>query len=182
MLARTFPCEITTPLGSAVVPEVKTICKMSSRPTAANDSLRGAPPSRVPLRESGDFDFLKDDTGTPPATPKSPACFAEQTQSFASTCPATRPANSPEAPSSIGTTTTPRKTHPKNTATHSARVLAPKHHPLALANPPRLQITGEPTRHLQNIPISEPLHPVSTPLPVSAPLAMRPKVRQKKLC
>ena len=31
MFARTLPCEMTTPRGSAVVPEVKTICTMSSR-------------------------------------------------------------------------------------------------------------------------------------------------------
>src|SRR5580658_9746298 len=61
------------------------------------------------------------------------------------------------------------------------RVLPPKHHPLALADPPRLQIAGEPKCHLQNISISEPLHPVSTPLPVSALIAVRPKVRQEKL-
>jgi len=34
MLARTFPCVITTPLGSAVVPEVKTICRTSWRVSA----------------------------------------------------------------------------------------------------------------------------------------------------
>src|SRR5580700_3933406 len=60
-------------------------------------------------------------------------------------------------------------------------VLTPKHHPLALANPPRFQFTGKPNRRLQNLPVSEPLHPVSTPLPVSALIAVRPKVRQEKL-
>jgi hypothetical protein len=61
-------------------------------------------------------------------------------------------------------------------------VLAPKHHPIALADSSRRQFNAKPTRHLQNLPISEPLHPVSTPLPESALLTVRPKVRQKKLC
>src|SRR5580700_9950583 len=61
------------------------------------------------------------------------------------------------------------------------RVLPPKHHPLALANPPRLQLPAKPYRHLQNLPVGEPLHPVTTPLPVSALIAVRLKVRHEKL-
>jgi hypothetical protein len=61
-------------------------------------------------------------------------------------------------------------------------ILPPQHHPLALADPPRLQITGELNRHLQDLPVSEPLHPISTPLPISALAAVRSKVRQEKLC
>jgi|SRR5580658_4546487 hypothetical protein len=61
-------------------------------------------------------------------------------------------------------------------------VLTPKHHPLALANPSRLQIIGEPKRHFQNLPVTKPFHPVPTPLPVSALIAVRLKIRQEKLC
>src|SRR6202020_2745572 len=49
------------------------------------------------------------------------ACRREQTHNFASTCPATRAAKSADAASSIGTTVTPHKAHPKNAATHSAQ-------------------------------------------------------------
>src|SRR5580658_5698138 len=61
-------------------------------------------------------------------------------------------------------------------------VLTPKHHPLALANLPRLKFTRKPNRHLQNLPVSEPLRPVSTALPISALIAVRLKIRQEKLC
>jgi hypothetical protein len=60
-------------------------------------------------------------------------------------------------------------------------ILPPQHHPLAVANSPRLQFPAKPKRHLQNLPVREPLHAVATPLPISALIAMRPKIRQEKL-
>ncbi len=112
----------------ALVPEVNTICKVSSSP------ITGSP--RVPrpcpcllcrdracpelVEGAGILTSSRTTTGTSPAI-FSAACFREQTQSRASTCRATRPAKSAAAPSSIGTATTPRIAHPKNAATHSAQ-------------------------------------------------------------
>ena len=80
-----------------------------------------------------------------------------------------------------------------NRATHYASkkrrnplrtVLAPQHHPFALADPARLQFPAKPKRHLQNLPIGKPLHAVSAPLPVGTgvAVAVRLKVLLEKLC
>src|ERR1700676_4412723 len=62
------------------------------------------------------------------------------------------------------------------------RILAPEHPPLALADLQRLQFTAKLKRHLHDLPIRKPFHPISAPLPVSALIAVRVKIRQEKLC
>ena len=61
-------------------------------------------------------------------------------------------------------------------------VLAPHHHPIALRNPPRLQLAGKAERHLQNLAIGERFHPVPAPLPVGAFMPVCPKVFREEFC
>ena len=115
----TFPCVMTTPFGSAVVPEVKTICRMSSgvRAVCASARHEGSwlwPPRFVESSSKVRAGIAK------LLFAKSAACCPDATKSLASTWFATRDAKSSEAASSIGTITTPRNAHPKNAPTHCA--------------------------------------------------------------
>ena len=109
-LASRLPCVSTTPRGSAVVPEVKTIWAVSSR-------VRGMGASTSPGRWASDSRrFSSSRCGH--AAAASANAF-EQTTSLASTSLATRCMKSGAAILSMGTATTPRSMHPRKAATHS---------------------------------------------------------------
>jgi hypothetical protein len=149
------------------------------RQMTAKVETRAAAPSlslRLLQGEGGDFDFLKDHhrNRASSALPRMPP----------RTNPKLRPNLPRNPPSKILRSPIIHRHHnnpPQRTSKKHRNplraILPPKHHPLALANPARLQLTGEPNRQLQHLPVSEPLHPVSTPLPVSALIAVRLKVR-----
>src|SRR5271166_1337842 len=149
-----LPWEMTTPRGSAVVPEVKTICTMSSRVSGggvAGTSERTAIRSR---RVSRWID------GT------SAIWFSdEHTQSLASTSWATRWAKSGAAILSIGTTITPRSRHPKNATTHSAQ-FAPDENFVTLGDFSRIQFASKTMRVGQHLAIRPALHPIAAMMDV----------------
>ena len=140
---------------------------------------RGAP-LLASFARSGDFDLLKDDYRSPSDTVARVPPRTDPEPSLNLSCnPSSKLCRSPIIHRHHNY---PTQSTSKERRNPLRAILPPKHHPLTPADPPRLQITGEPQRHLQNLPVSEPLHPVSTPLLVSTLIAMRTKVCQQKLC
>ena len=132
--ARMFPCEMTTPRGSAVVPEVKTICTMSSRVSGGGvtgASERAARCSRAVFPDPSE------------GTPGNLVVLASRrtaSRRLARRCAA---AKSAAAILSMGTTMAPRSRHPKKAATHSAQFSPQMQHLVALADAARLQFARE---------------------------------------
>ena len=109
-LASTLRCVCTTPFGSPVVPDVKTICSVSSAPSPSAGASRGSCGSAASKSSNASRGALPSSVRSNSRPP---------VISFGLTSPTTLAANSGDPPASSGTGTAPRSTHPKNAAIHS---------------------------------------------------------------
>ena len=183
MLASTFPCVITTPLGSAVVPEVKTICRVSSRPTTTFEGSRVPRPGPCLLcrARAGISICSSTTTGATPAAPNPPRVVANKPKASPQPAPQPAPQN-PPTPHHPSEQQPPRTPCIQRTPQPTPRSSRPKASPARPCRSPAPPVAGQTERHLQNLPVGEPLHPVSATLPVGTLISVRLKVRQEKLC
>ncbi len=166
----TFPCVRTTPRGSAVVPDVKTISRGSLRCRPLVSYGSGDRPLTISGRSSR----------TMAAIPVGCGISREITANRGAASAITRLANSGDAMASIGTTIAPRSRHPMNTASHSP-VFGPKRNtrsPRVYAA--RFEFARKLRGNARKLRPRPPLHPVALP-PRHGNLPRRTRIRAKIL-
>ena len=162
-LARMLPWEMTTPRGSAVVPEVKTISTMSSRVrgggvTGCGHELRSTSSRSVPdrsMRSAG----MSGSRGLP-------------THSFASTCSATRCAKVRRSDLVDGHDDRAPQQTSEESGHPLGAVLAPEQYLVAIGRYRGFQLARKAVCTRQHLAIGPALHAVSPPVDVGH-LALR---------